>query len=441
VAAGRTAPAVGELFELDGQHPAARPEGHRLANVVLPVAGMRLVACAAGSAFLVLVHVQEVQVDVSIAEVRQGRRPGIAHDVAIVAVEAEGVAFLLERRVELGRVFLDEQPKELAAVDLVARSAVALGDGPVQARAGLDHPLDVPKLAAAGERDLTIVALEAQGHHLGLQDPRVVAGVRFVAVEARALGRHRRVLRGRRLHRVPDRLVAAQAERLRVLPEHHGVVGSVGLVAHLAVIRHRLVHDPQRVDLHLGVCMAGRAQLRAGREQEIRVRGCVCRVAGPAGPRGDRPVDVGHAVGDIVVALAAKLGHGVGHQELAVGPAVRVVACRAFTLDQRPVYDERLVNVHVVTERAQREAFAGEDVRVPLDALDLVARVAGVGAHRSVHGGVTQDVIVALPARLAAERAGGPLVRVEHRQPGLGARGQRGDGRADKGARDQDGQA
>ena len=79
------------------------------------------------------------------------------------------------------------------------------------------------------------------------------------------------------------------------------------------------------------------------------------------------------------------------------------------------MHDQRLVDVHVVAERAQRQALAGKDERVLLEALDRVARIARIGADRAVDGGVMQHVVVTLPAGLAADRAGGTPGGVERR--------------------------
>lgn len=129
-----------------------------------------------------------------------------------MAVEAERVGGLAEWEVQIGRVFIDQKSAVSAAVDLMAFNAAALRHRPVQTLASLQQLLHVRELTAIGHRDGLIVTLKAELGRLLAQERGVIACVRVVTVDAGSLGRHRGVLRGGRIHRVGNVLVALRAQ-------------------------------------------------------------------------------------------------------------------------------------------------------------------------------------------------------------------------------------
>ena len=73
--------------------------------------------------------------------------------------------------------------------------------------------------------------------------------MRIMAGKALPIRRHGGVLGARRVHGVPDGLVTAQAERLRIGVEHHRMIRRVGIVAGGAVHRGGAVDEAKRVEL------------------------------------------------------------------------------------------------------------------------------------------------------------------------------------------------
>src|SRR5262249_7425642 len=85
--AGRAAAAVGGLRVADRHLPVA--ERHRLAQVLRHRARVRFVTGAARAPLLGAVDVQEVQVQIAVAEAGDGRRPLDPGEIRLVAGEAQ----------------------------------------------------------------------------------------------------------------------------------------------------------------------------------------------------------------------------------------------------------------------------------------------------------------------------------------------------------------
>ena len=266
----------------------------------------------------------------------------VEHELLLVTAEAERVALLGERRVERGRILLHEHAEMVAAVDLMTRGAVALRDRSVRVRAGVDHRLDVGDLPAVRQIELAVVALEAERRHVRREDARVIARVRIVAIQALPIGRHRRVLRARGLHRVADRLVAGEAERLRIVAKQHAVVRRVGIVARLAVVARGGVHDAPGAELGLDARVAVDAELRRRRDQQPGVGRGMGQMADRARPDRDGAVHVLTDAHPVAVTVPAQRVDRRRFQDLGVRPAVRIVAPEAVAaLGERRVHDGR----------------------------------------------------------------------------------------------------
>ena len=85
---GTATAAMGVLLEIDGHGPVAALERHCGSHVPWQVAAMNLMAGSAGPPLVGTVHVEEVEIPLSVAEVGQGGGFLLQHDRAAMAIEA-----------------------------------------------------------------------------------------------------------------------------------------------------------------------------------------------------------------------------------------------------------------------------------------------------------------------------------------------------------------
>ncbi len=179
------------------------------------------------------------------------------------------------------------------------------------------------------------------------------------------------------------------------------------------------------IELDLRGDVAARAQLGRRRAKEPLVRRGMWRVAHRAGPDRRGPVHMLAGPDHVVVARTrtAELIDRRRLQEVAVRPAVRIVAAGAVTLGQRGVDDA--LELDIVAVGAQRRALPDKAESVVRGALDPVTRGASVHCDRTVQGVVIQGVRVAVRTSIRGHRSRGALMlwHLRHRR-GLCWRGQ-----------------
>ncbi len=213
VAAGGASATTGEWLETDRHLPLA--EENRLSQKERQVARVGLVTGAARSPFFIASDMEGVEIARPVTEPSGVRGLRRECDHVFMALEAESVALLRERRVELRREFALQQSGMFGCVRLVTGDAVPLGERAVEVLSSLDLCLHAGDRRSPSDLDRLIVAPETRVQLRNLEEMLVTRGVRIVAGETLS-GLAALILEGRVDVRSPELtnllLVTAEAE-------------------------------------------------------------------------------------------------------------------------------------------------------------------------------------------------------------------------------------
>ena len=120
------------FLKLDRHRPLRSFERNRIGDVVWLIRAVDVVTAPATPPFVVAIHVDEVEVLISIAEAGQRRRLGLQHKLRLVATEAERVFAQVEAGVERFREREVQQVREFRSMRIVTSAAAPGFDRAVQ---------------------------------------------------------------------------------------------------------------------------------------------------------------------------------------------------------------------------------------------------------------------------------------------------------------------